>query len=464
MFAIVVVAAIGVLIARSRPTWALPLIAFCTFASGLDFHGFGVWYLDGMVRLDIALIYGLGLAGLWRGLSASRRVPKSLQLLFVWTLMALIISAVRQGSLLPSGWVPWSFMLAALLFGATYTEVRSMRSIVLTMWVAILASSIAVGYQLWVREPFSRLDIEGVATSGRMFSFSATLIIGLAVVAQIAGVRASRFRSVNIITCMILVLALVSLQQRTAWLATAVGVVSVLWYKRANLARYLMSANLRKIKRSIVVVVCLGAGLGIILAVSHAISSGDDAGTREPQSSSVAEPSKPAATDATLGFSSSFTDDRNLEWRVAVWRQFADRQNSPTAWLLGEDLSERPGPQWSPHSQYVETLRRVGLVGLVMLALVVIQAWSRRRRIAPSLGGVIVPVSIVAGLTYEWSAFLAVLLGACLIPTPKRSGPENSNYGTELSTETGHKRRSLFIRQNPPTSNRQGLPAKETGD
>lgn len=424
VIAIAAVIAAGALIAQLRPEWALPIAAVCTFVSGIDFAGFDVWYLSGMVRLDHALIFGLGLTSLWKILTRSRYVPTVLWLLICWTLLSLIVSAIRQDTPAPSGWIPWASILAALLFGAVFKDAVGRPNLVFVMWIAVVASACVVGFELSVGHAFSRLDIEGAATSGRMFNFSATLVIGLALVAQAAGIRPSRSRLLNLVACVLLLTALVTLQQRTVWIVTGVGLVSVLWFRRRQLANFLGSARWKPVSWVIVsfATFCVASLLVCMLLPNSNVHTDNGlASQTEDLKGSVNR--TPGIDDSALGFGDSFTDDRNLEWRIAVWKGFAQRQDSPSAWLLGEDLSHDPGFTWSPHSQYVETLRRVGLVGFVLLALMIVSAWRRRRVPGPSLGGVIVPIALVAGITYEWPAILAILLGACLIP-PVRDSSE----------------------------------------
>ncbi|MET8326502.1 O-antigen ligase family protein [Streptomyces sp. NPDC005181] len=244
-------------------------------------------------------------------------------------------------------------LLSAALYVAVLPPGTALVRTVTRLWAAT-AGVLAVFAVLWwlrvgIGSNSDRVMVDGVLTDARALGPEQALLIGQAAVALLC--LGGRARA----AAWPLLVAVVLMQHRTAWVAT--GVMAAGW---------LLSRRGRGGSRGTAVAL-LACGVALLLPV--AAYGGD-----------VAE-----------SLASSGEDDRTLMWRVDGWLGLLPQLGGVQDWLLGlpfgsgyARLVDGGLVSVSPHNYYLQVLLRLGLVGLAALLTLYVAVW---RTTGPGVAG-----------------------------------------------------------------------------
>jgi len=398
-----------------------------TLISGFDLTFASGWTLDGGNRLDTAWALGLGFAAIARFFGAWRLPHSALVLLTFYTLGTLLLGQLSIPSPGLSGWEAWVLMLCGLLYGASIGKQASGKTLIPAMRVCILAATLTLVYQAFLGQPFIRVPLPDYALSGRMFTASATVAIGLAVIGILSGIRVFHNSWTNSVSFVVLIGALVSLQQRTVTLSVFVGIMVLAWLARARLSILIghfftaLKHDWRYFLLSLLILVFILSGsfaAGRILELSSEV-------VLTPNSLALISGSNGLAYDpnSELGFFDSFGDMRNFYWRLGIWSEFMKGNKTGLGWVFGQFSVTGSTSEWSSHSQFIDALRLVGIIGLVTWGITLYVAYINAHLLAPSIKlvpKVTIVFGLVYGISYEWSPLIGLLVGFSLIS--KRQG------------------------------------------
>jgi O-antigen ligase len=122
-----------------------------------------------------------------------------------------------------------------------------------------------------------------------------------------------------------------------------------------------------------------------------------------------------------------------IVWRVIGWTDLLHADRSAAGRLLGfrfgtgyHRIIDGQVVTASPHSFYVATVLRLGLVGLVALAFLYWNVWKHRHQAAAALGissltvALLLIALVVFSLTYQPSFVMAAQVAALLVWDPAR--------------------------------------------
>jgi O-antigen ligase len=247
----------------------------------------------------------------------------------------------------------------------------------------------------------SQIVINGQLVDGRPLNSAGAAALAFALIVLLGSRTISVRRKIVFGTAAIC--TLIAVQQRTVW---AVLTVVFLVWAAASLRRHGTARHRRLAATSVAV---LGA-VAVVLAAGVATGSVFD--------QSLAETTAKHST---------------LTWRVTGWTDLLHTNHSAAGLLLGfrfgtgyRRIIDGQVILASPHSFYLATVLRLGLIGLVALAFLYWNGWKYRRQAAASLG--ITPLTVallligllVFSLTYQPSFILAAQVAALLVWDPAR--------------------------------------------
>ena len=279
----------------------------------------------------------------------------------------------------------------------------------------------------WVEPVWHNTDSTGVGFA-RVAPSNVAFFLGLALlisVSQLATVGASARHYVLIPA---LLLTIVVLQHRSAWAASFVPMIWLLWRVRAD-----------RQQRS------LGPVMAVVVAivvVAGALGSGSFSGVSE----SVTE----QAERATSTQSGTFVA-RAEGWKALMQQWIA---GGPKVWVLGNPygsgFARYQGATWggvevtySPHNYYVSLLMRVGVVGTAAVCLLLWRAWSWSMRHGTPAGGLTRPLAgaLTLSIALYWIPYSttfesSLLFGAVLCCAGRRGWHEAMNSPQEATTNT----------------------------
>ena len=196
---------------------------------------------------------------------------------------------------------------------------------------------------------------------------------------------------------------LIVVQQRTVW---AVLTVTFLIWAAASLRRHGTARHRR----------LAATGVAVLSTVALALAAGVATGNVFDRS----------LAEATAKHST-------FQWRVIGWTDLLHSDHSAAGLLLGfrfgtgyRRIIDGQVVTASPHSYYVATVLRLGLIGLVALAFLYWNVWKYRHQAAAALG--ITPLTVallligllVFSLTYQPNFVMAAQLAALLVWNPAR--------------------------------------------
>jgi hypothetical protein len=321
------------------------------------------------VIFTVNLALGVAAFGLHRAVNESR------EWLYLLTTTAFVIAA---GPWTSRFWRPWfAFALGAIGLAWLGVARHGLHS---------ATSPIVINGQLVDSRPLNSAGAAALAFALIVLLGSRTVSLRLKVIFGTAAI------------CTLIVV-----QQRTVW---AVLAVTFLVWAAASLRRHGTARHRR----------LAATGVAVLSTVAVALAAG--VATGNVLKRSLAE---------TTAKHSTFT------WRVIGWTDLLHTDHSAAGLLLGfrfgtgyRRIIEGHVVTASPHSFYVATMLRLGLIGLVALAFLYWNAWKYRHQAAAALGitpltvGLLLIGLLVFSLTYQPSFIMAAQVAVLLVWDPAR--------------------------------------------
>ena len=247
----------------------------------------------------------------------------------------------------------------------------------------------------------SPIVINGQLVDSRPLNSAGAAALAFALIVLLGSRTISSRRKVIFGTAAICTLIVV--QQRTVW---AVLAVTFLVWAAASLRRHGTGRHRR----------LAATGVAVLSTVAVALAAG--VATGNVLDRSLAE---------TTSRHSTFT------WRVIGWTDLLHSDHSAAGLLLGfrfgtgyRRIIDGQVILASPHSFYVATLLRLGLIGVVALAFLYWNVWKYRHQAAAALGispltvALLLIALVVFSLTYQPSFVIAAQVAALLVWDPAR--------------------------------------------
>jgi hypothetical protein len=321
------------------------------------------------VVFTVNLALGVTTFGLQHAVNESR------EWLYLLTTTAFVVAA---GSWTPRFWRPW-YALALGMIGLA--------------WLGIA--------RYGVHSTTSQIVVNGQLVDGRPLNSDGAAALAFALIALLGSRTISPRRKIVFGTAAICTLIVV--QQRTVW---AVLSVAFLVWAAASLRRHGTARHRRLAATGVVVLSTLAVALVAGVASGNVFDQ------------SLAE---------TTGKHSTF------QWRVIGWTDLLHSDHSVAGLVLGfrfgtgyRRIIDGQVILASPHSFYVATLLRLGLIGVVALAFLYWNVWKYRHQAAAALGispltvALLLIALVVFSLTYQPSFVIAAQVAALLVWDPAR--------------------------------------------
>jgi hypothetical protein len=310
-----------------------------------------------MVPLSVAgTVFAVNL---YRGVTQfgfHRATNESREWLYFLVTIAFVVAAGPWG---PRFWRPW-FGLAVLLTGLA--------------WLGLARHGL--------HPVTSTITINGQQVDPRPLTAAGALGLAFALIALLGSPAIAPRRKA--ICGAVLVVTLVIVQQRTVWAVLAV--TGLLW-AAASLHQHSTAQHRR----------LTAMGGATLVAAALGLASGIAAGSAFGQS--LAETTAKHST---------------LVWRLVGWSDLLHSDHSPAAIVWGLPFGSGyrrtilgTVTDVAPHSLYVATLLRLGLVGLIAMAVLYTNGWRHRRqaadalRVAPLTVPLLLVAMLVFSITYE---------------------------------------------------------------
>jgi hypothetical protein len=234
-------------------------------------------------------------------------------------------------------------VLGAACYAATVRPDRDLTTLFVRVWTTLAFAFVLWSVLGWFRfgigDNSTVVVVNGELVSARPVDAAAALVIGQAAMALLCRSGLRRSLPVGVL----LFLAVLLLQHRTVWVATAV-----------MLGGWLLFRPGQAVRKAVVVGAAAAAAAAAVFVTLSA-------------------PSSPLVDN----LANSASDDGTLEWRIAGWTQLLDGLHGVGGWLFGlpfgsgyERLVSTGIVVVSPHNYHL--LLRVGLLGLVAMALAVL--------------------------------------------------------------------------------------------
>lgn len=337
-----------------------------------------------------------------------------------WLLLVLVCgNAVRGGREFPTQEVvnelrPWLYLIATVLFASLVPRVRAGRRLLvggLVLYTAWLVGVAIAGFATTgVRTVTDMAYADGRLVDPRPVAASGGLVLA-EVLLLTAGCRGFFRRGWWWATLAVLGLLVVLLQHRTVWVAAIVAIA------------YLLAEAVRRggrARRIAIPVLAAGGVATFVIAVTGAL-----------RHTALA-----ASTD------NAFSQGNTLSWRILGWQELLGERRSFGDQLLGEPFGggfERVVDgvtlTVSAHSEYVATVLRLGLVGLLAVGFLLLVAWRSADAAGVALGipprflRAVLILVILYGTTYSWDPMQGVVLGLLVGFTKRRPEPERVPAG-----------------------------------
>lgn len=262
-------------------------------------------------------------------------------------------------------------------------------------WFALAATLVGLAW-LGVARHGLHPVVNGQRVDPRALTSGGALAIAFVLVVMLGRATFSVRR--KIVFGIVLIGTLVVVQQRTVW---AVLVVMFLIWAAASLRRQ-ATVHHRRLAT---------AGVAVLGTLAVALSAGVAAGN-------VFERSLAATT----------TQNSSFQWRLIGWFDLLHTDHSSAGLTLGLPFGtgylrtvQGVVTNVAPHSYYVATILRLGVVGLIALAFLYWNVWAYRGQAAAALG--ISPLTValllvgllVFSLTYEPGFFASSVIAGLLI-------------------------------------------------
>ena len=396
-----------ILLAYSRPVWVAGM-ALCLFAwesifgstSGIEFSGIAIYGRD-------AVFLAMASAGIARICARdTRRGGAAIPAWVSWPLLLLIAAALLRGvqsygaNLAGNDFRPLFYLLAGMVSLSTLPGKASNIRDIIDIWVGIGLLLAAVVFARMIGLTIGP-PVEGQPfLEGRpLYAWSSLLIAQAALLSFYRDQLKSRWARVPALPYVLILAVLIS-RQRTVWVAVVVCVLSMWTILRPHRSRNDTQAGLH------------GAAVFLAGAVLVVVIASGGGGSLE--------------RDLTSSASGTTAKTSTLVWRLEGWRDLLDQQKaSPQDLVFGIPYGAgyhrtvfRTEVEYSPHSWYVQTVSRVGVLGCVLMvcAIVVLLRRARAAGLLPqSLGSILLLSTAVYGITYHPPETQGILLGLIVL-------------------------------------------------
>ncbi len=321
------------------------------------------------VIFTVNLALGVATFGLQHAVNESR------EWLYLLTTTAFVVAA---GPWTSRFWRPWY----ALAFGAMGLA-----------WLGVARHGL--------HSATSQIVINGQLVDGRPLNSAGAAALAVALIVLLGSRTIGVRRKVLFGTAAICTLIVV--EQRTVWVVLA---VAFLIWAAASLQRHGTARHRR----------LAATGVAVLSTVVVALAAGVATGNVFDQS--LAE---------TTAVHSTF------QWRVIGWTDLLATEHSAAGLLLGFRFGTGYGRiidgqviTANPHSFYVATVLRLGLIGLVALVFLYWNVWKYRHQAAAALGispltvALLLIALVIFSLTYQPSFIMAAQVAALLVWDPAR--------------------------------------------
>jgi hypothetical protein len=320
-----------------------------------------------MFTVNLAL--GVATFGLQHAVNESR------EWLYLLTTTAFVIAV---GSWTPRFWRPW-FVLAL--------------GMIALAWLGVARHG--------VHSATSQIVINGQLVDGRPLNSAGAAALAFALIVLLGSRTISLRRKIVFGTAAICTLIVV--EQRTVW---AVLAIAFLVWAAASLRRQGTARHRR----------LAATGVAVLSTLAVALVAGVASGNVFDQS-----------------LSETTAKHSTFQWRVTGWVDLLHTEHSAAGLVLGfpfgtgyRRIVDGQVITVSPHSFYVATVLRLGLIGLVALAFLYWNVWKYRHQAAAALG--ISPLTVaqlliallVFSLTYQPSFIMAAQVAALFVWNPAR--------------------------------------------
>jgi hypothetical protein len=321
------------------------------------------------VMFTVNLALGVATFGLQHAVNESR------EWLYLLTATAFVVAT---GPWTPRFWRPWY----ALAFGAMGLA-----------WLGVARHG--------VHSAGSQIVVNGQLVDGRPLNSAGAAALAFALIVLLGSRTISVRRKVLFGTAAVCTLIVV--EQRTIW---AVLAVAFLVWAAASLRRHGTARHRR----------LAATGVAVLSTAAVALAAGVATGNVFDQS--LAETTAKHST---------------FQWRVIGWTDLLATEHSVAGLLLGfrfgtgyRRIIDGQIITVNPHSFYVGTVLRLGLIGLVALAFLYWNVWKYRHQAAAALGispltvALLLIALVVFSVTYQPSFVMAAQIAALLVWDPAR--------------------------------------------
>jgi hypothetical protein len=322
-----------------------------------------------LVVFTVNLALGVATFGLQHAVNESR------EWLYLLITTAFVVAAAPWTSRF---WRPWY----ALAFGAMGLA-----------WLGVAKHG--------VHSATSQIVINGQLVDGRPLNSAGAAALAFALIVLLGSRTISVRRKIVFGTAAICTLIVV--EQRTVW---AVLAVAFLIWAAASLRRHGTSRHRR----------LAATGVAVLSTAAVALIAGVATGNVFDQS----------LTEITA-------KNSTFQWRVTGWTDLLSADHSVAGLVLGfrfgtgyRRIINGQVILANPHSFYVGTVLRLGLIGLVALAFLYWNGWKYRHQAAAALGispltvALLLIALVVFSLTYQPSFVMAAQVAALLVWDPAR--------------------------------------------
>lgn len=355
---------------------------------------------------DLFTVVALGAAlariGKWRLHGASRAAATTFAVLVGVGVLSWVSSYDLQTGV--NSWRNKALAVALLAYATTRPRRWSWRDLRTIVVVPSVLAALASGIGLLVSgigSSSETINVDGVIEGGRPIAASGALLMLVGLWMAAFSVRRASVRHLLVLLLGGMVLLT---QHRSVWVAAILSVVAWWTLPRVHLRRGSQPSG---VARTLVV---LTAGTLTVLV---------------------------GASLASLG--QSARDGRTWSWRVERWGDSMSISRSSIEWLVGATFGPTPASLptrflTSAHSEYVDGIESVGLVGAAAILALLLAA--RRGRVASSpapIGLVLCFAFLGFGVAYQLPPWAWVVIGVLLSSTsatrtasgpPEKSGQD----------------------------------------
>ncbi|MFG2332762.1 O-antigen ligase family protein [Streptomyces sp. NPDC048604] len=309
---------------------------------------------------------------------------------------------------------PFLYVFGLALYGLTLTYDATLVRRLAAVWVAAACVEVLLAGLWWtengIGSAVGQVLVGGVASESRALSAPEALIIAQAAVLVLF---ASSFGARRYLLAAPLLVAVVLLQHRTVWLATAVMVGVWLLAGPGTDGTGRKADRQRRGLRIGLAVTAVGVGV-------FAVSSG-------------------LLGRLGAGLTVSASDSGTLAWRASGWSALLGTLDGFGDWLTGrpfgagfDRLVDGRIVVVSPHNYFLHILLRIGLAGLLsflaLYASTLAGALRHRRRPVGRAVGALACSQLVFALTYQLCPEQGLVLGALCaltagVPLRRETGP-----------------------------------------